>query len=198
MTIQQMNITPALHSYLQEQEQLIFLIDGEWFAHDFAALFNCIDNIYQVLLKRNCIEIISAVDFPLIKYFEESFVPSSKSLKNINNLCVSKVIYSSPGVIEFLGIAKVIKELRELLKDLWYRNSFEKSLALIKLERAELAVQEKKLEIEINKKKYKVSLDDKYPLHPFQLQREINSANQSLHELNGLGKKELLKIDVKD
>jgi hypothetical protein len=198
MSIQQMDITPSLHSYLQEQEKLIFSIDGEWFAQDFATFFNCINNIYQILLKRNCIEIISAADFPLIRYFQESFVPSGESFKKIQYICVPKVVYNSPGVIEFLGIAKVIKELREILKDIWYRNSFEKSLSMIKLERAELAVQEKKLEIEINKKKYKISLNDKYPLHPSQLQVEINSANQSLHELNDLGKKELLKIDIKD
>lgn len=42
------------------------------------------------------------------------------------SLQIDRIIISSPGGFSFKGIGEIIKEIRELIKDLWYRNKQEK------------------------------------------------------------------------
>lgn len=48
-------------------------------------------------------------------------------------LRIHRVRISSPGGFSFTGIGEIIKELRELIKDIWYRNKQEKALGELQI-----------------------------------------------------------------
>lgn len=41
------------------------------------------------------------------------------------------VYVQPPGGFSFTGLSDILKEFRELLKDVWYRNNFEMRLAVM-------------------------------------------------------------------
>lgn len=49
---------------------------------------------------------------------------------------------ASPGIISFQGLGEPLKQLRELIKDLWYRNSQEKRRGELELEMIERHIRE--------------------------------------------------------
>ncbi|MGH2506739.1 MAG: hypothetical protein ACRDHZ_04900 [Ktedonobacteraceae bacterium] len=52
---------------------------------------------------------------------------------------------SSPGGFSFTGLGEIVKELREFIKDVWYRNSQEKRKGEIEIEKSKLDLVEKYL-----------------------------------------------------
>lgn len=52
---------------------------------------------------------------------------------------------SSPGGFSFTGLGEIVKEFREFVKDIWYRNSQEKRKGELEIEKSELDLVEKYL-----------------------------------------------------
>lgn len=52
---------------------------------------------------------------------------------------------SSPGGFSFTGLGEIVKEFREFVKDIWYRNSQEKRKGELEIEQSELDLVEKYL-----------------------------------------------------
>ncbi|MGH2507413.1 MAG: hypothetical protein ACRDHZ_08440 [Ktedonobacteraceae bacterium] len=58
---------------------------------------------------------------------------------------IQRARMSSPGGFSFTGLGEIVKELREFIKDLWYRNSQEKRKGEIEIEKSQLDLVEKYL-----------------------------------------------------
>ena len=68
-------------------------------------------------------------------------------------LFIRKIVMESPGFISFEGIGEIIKQIRELIKDLWYRNKQEK-------QEKEIELQKKEIELKIKKMDFAKSLEE--------------------------------------
>jgi hypothetical protein len=107
--------------------------------------FNKILKLLKLYLN-DCEENLSS-HFPLIffKYNMDKYLPSvstSEIFLNINSyssnnelLQIHSININSPGLIDFTGIADIIREIRELIKDLWYRNKQEKTVGELNIEK---------------------------------------------------------------
>ncbi len=71
------------------------------------------------------------------------FLQSSRS--DGYNLNIRRIDIASPGLISFEGIDAIIREFRRFVRDLWYKNREEQKLARIRLEAAELDLEQKRI-----------------------------------------------------
>ncbi len=139
-------------------ELLVFRTDNKWTANNLKILLTSISKIYEILCKVNIgkekqvllllkhrdmddifpkkyaikqhfvrmsllTEVLRTNNFssPLIgKLFEKEVIPNSLKIYHIR--------MGSPGIISFEGIGEILKELRELLKDLLFRNKQEQAI----------------------------------------------------------------------
>lgn len=143
-------------------------IDGDWTARDFSKLFDSIQSLYGFYyeLERG-IELLKQDKNESTKYAEDSHSPLSfyrrsggifdflfadtlfyrnrvnRQAKNplfIGELLIKKVTYSSPGVTDFLGIAGVIEQLKEILFHYVPNNRERQEVKLIEQERIALQI----------------------------------------------------------
>ena len=97
-------------------------------------------------------------------------------------LCIRKIVMESPGVVTLEGIGEIIKQIRELIKDLWYINRLEK--------------QEKEIELKIKKIEYAERLEKilRYYGQPIKPENElieiITNSVSKLEQLEKDGKLE--------
>jgi len=97
-------------------------------------------------------------------------------------LFIRKIVMESPGVISFEGIGEIINQIRELIKDLWYRNRLEK--------------QEKEIELKIKKIDYAERLEK--ILRKQNYRQFIKPENELIEIIiNGVNKLEQLEKDEK-
>ena len=97
-------------------------------------------------------------------------------------LFIRKIVMESPGVITFEGSGEIIKQIRELIKDLWYRNRLEK--------------QEKEIELKIKKMDFAKSLEE--ILRKQNYRQFIKPENELIEIIiNGVNKLEQLEKDEK-
>ena len=97
-------------------------------------------------------------------------------------LFIRKIMMESPGVITFEGSGEIIKQIRELIKDLWYRNRLEK--------------QEKEIELKIKKMDYAERLEK--ILRKQNYRQFIKPENELIEIIiNGVNKLEQLEKDEK-
>lgn len=90
-----------------------------------------------------------------------------------HRLRVRRVAMGSPGLLTFEGLGEVMEQLRQLIKDLWYRNSQEKALG----------------RLEIIEKCLQVRVEHKLPLHPVERASEremVEIVSDELHNLKEL------------
>ena len=85
--------------------------------------------------------------FPGMPTLEQQLTPPSEIFRSLDayrdqsdQLIIDRIRISSPGGFSFKGIGDVIKQLRELIKDIWYRNHQERV-------RGEMELLEKALKI---------------------------------------------------
>lgn len=147
----------------KKSELLVFRTDKKWTANNLKILLDSISKIYDILCKVNIekerkvlfllkrdemedifpkehaikqdfvrmsllLEASRTKDFssPLIeKLFEKEIIPYSFKIHHIR--------MGSPGDISFEGIGEILKELRELLKDVLFRNKQEKMIGECKV-----------------------------------------------------------------
>lgn len=64
---------------------------------------------------------------------EEIFEKIRRYSSENDRLRVHKIRVSSPGGFSFSGIGEIVKELRELIKDVWYRNKQEKTMGQLEI-----------------------------------------------------------------
>ena len=89
--------------------------------------------------------------FPFVLEEEASSIPSHiEILENIElyrdiaaELTVYKIHIASPGGFSFSGIGDIVQQFRELIKDIWYRNSQEKRIGELEIIEKHLALLEK-------------------------------------------------------
>lgn len=72
--------------------------------------------------------------------FRESFPSDKEIFENLDLyataddlLRIHRIRISSPGVVNFSGLGEIVKEVREFIKDIWYRNRQEKAIAQLDL-----------------------------------------------------------------
>ena len=143
-----------------KRDEISFLTDGSWSVREFARALEAIDVIHQVLLAA----FVARRDFPaeLVTHLNKEVLHPRDSLltevdqisrgnqyigyvyDNLDTLApdeslkIKSVEIHSPGVVSFMGLAEVVKEFREFVKDMWYRNQHERQLARIELARKRL------------------------------------------------------------
>ena len=124
-------------------------LDGEWNIHSFSEFLESIAFIYDFINlcqpKQQDILIGFFKSVRPTPYQRRDIILSVCSVKSSSALFLKRIQISSPGFADFIGIGKVLSELRELLKDLSYRNRYEKQsmktksqLEALELERLEL------------------------------------------------------------
>lgn len=74
----------------------------------------------------------------LLRRFEEEY-----KVRRHHRLTIERIEIASPGIISFEGLAPIVEQLRELIKDVWYRNHAEKQQGRIQLEERTLDLQER-------------------------------------------------------
>lgn len=57
----------------------------------------------------------------------------SYGLRENSQLAVRRISMASPGIISFEGLGELVRELREFIKDIWYRNLQERKLGEFQL-----------------------------------------------------------------
>ena len=99
-----------------------------------------------------------------------------------NNLRIHKIKMSSPGFFSFAGVGEVIKEIRELIKDLWYRNKQENV-------KGRLEIIDKYLDI---KARYQNSND--FNFGPIKSEKELlENVDKGMNEIKKLEENQKLK-----
>ncbi len=88
-------------------------------------------------------------------------------------LFIRRIIIESPGVISFEGIGEIIRQIRELIKDIWYRNRLEKLEKEIELKSKKIDYIER-LERILKKQNYKQFIKPENEL----IEAIINSVNK--------------------
>ncbi len=128
-------------------ELIVFRTDRKWTANDLRILLICISKIYEIICKvsidkrEQALFLLKYIErennvanvllfkalkmhnfsSPLIgKFFEKKIIP--------NSLKINHIKMGSPGDISFEGIGEIVKELRQLFKDLLFRNRQEKAI----------------------------------------------------------------------
>jgi hypothetical protein len=72
--------------------------------------------------------------------FDKSIPSSGEIYQNLHlyseeseDLAIHRIVVRSPGGFSFTGIGEIIKELRELIKDLWFRNNQERATGQLEI-----------------------------------------------------------------
>jgi hypothetical protein len=95
-------------------------------------------------------------------------------------LQVYRIRISSPGGFSFQGIGKILKEIREMVKDLWYRNNQEKTKGELEIIKRYLDICRENEEIKVPLPKYlqkrNILIDETYK--NIKQLRELESQNK--------------------
>ena len=75
-------------------------------------------------------ELISSADKELVSII---YGKVNEYLFRDERLMIEAIRLTSPGIISFEGLSGIIKEIREFLKDLWWRNTYERRRNIEKL-----------------------------------------------------------------
>ena len=86
-------------------------------------------------------------------------------------LVVHRIRMASPGGFSLQGIGEIVKELRELIKDVWFRNAQERTLGELEIIEKSLAIQHKYQNENVPKPK--ITIDNR------KLSKTIRKANRS-------------------
>jgi hypothetical protein len=146
-----------------ERGSLAEVVEHKKFLNNFKLKY--LESLYR---KATAIEIFNNI---------ELYTSEEQRLK------VYQIRIASPGQFTFIGLAEIMSQLRELIKDLWYRNRVEK-------EKGELELIEKKMELT---KRNLAILDDELMLarkmlhmhheHGPEIMNELSKELQVLREL---------------
>lgn len=143
-------------------------IQGDWTARDFSKLFESIQSLYGFYYeldrgvellhrhKKERTKYAEDIHSPLSLYRNSSGILNQLFTETMNyrprvkrqaksplfhgELLIKKVTYSSPGVTDFLGIAKVIEQLKEILFHYIPNQREKQEVRLIEQERIALQI----------------------------------------------------------
>jgi antitoxin component YwqK of YwqJK toxin-antitoxin module len=136
-------------NHINNRHQITFLTNDNWTFIDFENFIRTINNIYHTLYS--CDIIINLLKNKnestlILEYFKKNSISEyiiKKNIKIRNDyiLYIKSIHMASPGeIVLSSGIGEILHELREFIKDLSYRNQYEKNMC-------RLNIIEKKLEI---------------------------------------------------
>ena len=104
-----------------ERKTIKFEIEQDWTAHELSQFIDSVDYYYTVfaLAKYGNVERRSVIQDQSIDN-DNTITPDNMYLLLEENqrLSVQEVQYASPGFISFEGLADVIKEVKEFIKDI--------------------------------------------------------------------------------
>ncbi len=151
-----MDINDLLVDEEVEIKLLRLQLDGEWNIHLFSEFMESIAFIYDFI--NLCQPEEKDVLIGLFKsnrptpFQRRDIFNSVCSVEDSSGLILKRIQISSPGFADFIGVGKVMAELRELLKDLCYRNRYEKRAMRANTRVAELEAERLELRNKIIKK----------------------------------------------
>lgn len=105
-----------------------------------------------------------------------------------STLRVAGIRISSPGPISLQGLGEPLRELREFVKDLWYRNRQEKARGDLELESARLKLQELQRQLG--------APSDEAPLNKASI--FLSNGAKAINQLSSEGKIDVESLEVKE
>jgi hypothetical protein len=106
-------------------------LNGPWTLQGFSEFLNSVSLVYGVLWyfdQLNSGIIVDPIEFPdNSPYRQAAWLRNELSLfDNETSPALKRIQFSSPGFADILGLGTTLAQLREILKDLSYRNRLEK------------------------------------------------------------------------
>jgi len=127
------------------EEHITIETKDNWTLFDFEDFIHVINNIYYTLYVFN--DILMKIDNG-VKDKNNYIIESLKNKEISLHFCIKNKLYrisekellkinkiymASPGETIFSGIAKIIYQIREIIKDIYYRNKYEKIICELKI-----------------------------------------------------------------
>lgn len=108
----------------KHEDRLTLYLESGWTVWEFTSLFTAVNKMYLLLLVLATEDAAALKKFLRVPYSKQNLILPAFYVSP--QLRIEKIHIASPGEVNLLGFHKIIKELRELLKDLIYRNKQER------------------------------------------------------------------------
>ncbi len=146
---------------MRDTEIIEFKTAGSWYATDMALLLSASEAIYSLLLAAQIAlperrpggighearylrtDGVGPIGNRPAEY-ERALMFAFDNLATLapdERLRVASIEMNSPGQISLIGLGEVVREFRELLKDLWFRNLQERELGRLAIAREHLKLE---------------------------------------------------------
>jgi|SRR2546425_1429526 len=123
---------------------LVLTLGDDWAAGELGALLQATASIYgiRVLIQQaRGHRGVSPLPPPLFRSPTKSIGYAAQTLR------IRYITIASPGAIALDGLGEPLEQVRELIKDLWYRNKSERQMAELQRRKAQLEVLEEEIQI---------------------------------------------------